>query len=171
MDIEGEWLVRGGCCTGIIVPVALVEPVEIAGVTISRASLHNTHLAATLDLHIGDSVVIERRGDVIPQVADVLRQRRPRGATPWRPPDRCPACNAPLSLRTADQKGAVAMLECGSTACCGRRDRLLQHFAASCIKGIGKQLVLKLVDERLCDRPDDFYRLRDHQHQVCAVLA
>lgn len=147
-------------------PVALVEPVEVAGVTISRASLHNTHLADALGLHIGDAVVIERRGDVIPQVADVLRQRRPPGAPQWRPPERCPACNARLTLRAADAKGAVAMLECCAATCCGRRDRLLQHFAASCIKGIGKQLVLKLVDEQLCLKPSDFYTLQAHRELV-----
>eukprot|EP00892_Ulva_mutabilis_P003460 jgi/Ulvmu1/1486/UM011_0216.1 len=149
--------------SGIIVPVALLEPVEIAGVTISRASLHNTHAAHALGLHIGDTVVIERRGDVIPYVAEVLPQQRPQGAVPWHPPERCPACDAPLTLRAADAKGAVAMLECSSDACAGRQERLLKHFAAICIKGIGKKLVEKLMDEQLCRRPSDFYMLQDAQ--------
>lgn len=151
-------------------PVAVVEPVEVAGVTISRASLHNTQHAQRLGLHLGDSVVLERRGDVIPQVVDVLPQRRPRGATPWRPPRRCPACDAPLTLRAVDTAGAVQMLECGSAACSGRRGRTLEHFAAACFKGVGSRLVQTLVAEGLCRRPDEFYQLHKHQAVVCSVV-
>lgn len=148
-------------------PVAVLEPVEIAGVVIRRASLHNTHLAEALDLHIADTVIIERRGDVIPQVSSVLKEKRPKSATPWKPPTRCPACNKPLSLRTSDGKREIIpMLECANTECKGKQGRQIEHFTNVCVKGVGKELVRLLTSEGFCETPVDLYYLGKHKEQV-----
>jgi DNA ligase (NAD+) len=176
------------------VPVALLEPVNIAGITVKRASLHNTAHVAALDLRIGDTVLVERRGDVIPQVHSVLHERRPRGAKPWQPPEHCTACGTPLELRTADlgssatepvedqgtvvvssaarpRRGLVGveMLTCTNAACSGRQGRLLRHFAMRCIKGVGVKMVDDFVQAGLLQTPVDFYHLHERQDEVCSI--
>ena len=161
---------------GIVVPVALLDPVQIAGVTVKRASLHNTDHVASLDLRIGDVVVVQRRGDVIPQISEVLHQKRPRGAKPWVPPDACPACGCKLELRTPGKQGetttaakGVPVLACGNEGCVGRQGRLLQHFASTCIKGLGKRMVEEFSAKGLITTPVDIYSLHDKREQVRVV--
>jgi DNA ligase (NAD+) len=155
---------------GIIVPVAVLEPVKVGGVVIRRASLHNSNQAQSLDLHIPDTVVVERRGEVIPQVVRVLKERRPLQASPWKPPERCPACNQRLSVRTGNGKREIIpMLECVNTACKGKACRQLEHFTNVCIKGIGKQLVRLLTQLSLCETPVDLYHLTEHKKEVCCL--
>jgi NAD-dependent DNA ligase len=175
---------------GIIVPVAQLEPVRIAGVSIQRASLHNTAHVASLDLRIGDAVMIERRGDVIPQVRNVIVERRPPAAQPWTPPSACPACGATLELRTqqagqaapnaansgmqagagestkARKSSGVDMLMCVNHTCSGRHGRLLEHFAETCIKGVGPSVVADFAKHGLLSSPVDFYSLKDRREQV-----
>ena len=149
-------------------PVAILSPVDMSGVTVARASLHNTHLPATLGLHVGDTVVIERRGDVIPQVASVLRHKRPEGAHPWIPPTHCPACNSPLQYRQPEpSKDSTQILECGNPACNGKKVRQLERFADVAIKGVGKRVVQVLVERGVVETPADFYRLEQHRETVC----
>jgi DNA ligase (NAD+) len=147
--------------------VAILTPVDISGVTISRASLHNTHLPSTLDLHVGDTVVIERRGDVIPQVSSVVTRRRPKGALPWVPPTHCPACNQPLQLRNSESaKAPIQLLECGNLACGGKKTRRLERFVEVAIKGVGTKVVQHLEHEGFVETPADFYSLVKHKDVV-----
>jgi DNA ligase (NAD+) len=155
------------CDVGVVVPVAILMPIDISGVTISRASLHNTHLPSTLDLHVGDTVVIERRGDVIPQVASVVTEKRPKGARPWVPPTHCPACNMPLQHRkTESSKDSIQLLECGNPMCSGRKVRRLERFAEVAIKGVGKKVVQLLANKGFVETPADFYGLAQHRETV-----
>ncbi|NJR42751.1 MAG: hypothetical protein HC767_08875 [Akkermansiaceae bacterium] len=154
--------------------MAILTPVELSGVTVSRASLHNTHLPSTLDLHVGDTVVIERRGDVIPQVASVVKAKRPRSAQPWVPPTHCPACNKPLRHRQAHStKHPILLLECGNPACGGKKVRQLERFAEVAIKGVGKKVVQFLADKGFVETPADFYSLSQHKNTVwsCCTCA
>ena len=150
--------------------MAILTPVDMSGVTVARASLHNTHLPSTLGLHVGDTVVIERRGDVIPQVASVVRHKRRKGARPWVPPMYCPACNKPLQYRqTESAKGPTLptpILECGNPACSGKKLRQLERFADVAIKGVGKKVVQALAEQGVVDTPADFYRLQQHKQTV-----
>lgn len=163
-------------------PVATLAPVKIAGVTVQHASLHNTHHVKTLGLRIGDSVLVERRGDVIPQVTRVLLPDRPPGARVWQPPKTCSACRTKLVLRstgTADGAGVspsgkkkapagVEMLMCPNERCPARQGRLLRHFARTCVKGLGDKTVDTLVAQGLVSAPTDLYTLKDKQEQVQA---
>lgn len=159
------------CFAGIIVPVAVLSPVEVGGVTVSRASLHNTHLPSTLDLHVGDTVVVERRGDVIPQVASVIKGNRPKTARPWAPPTHCPSCNKRLGHRKPDaQKTLAFILQCENSACSGRKVRQLERFADVAITGIGKKVVQLLADKGFVETPADFYRLSQHREKVTVQL-
>jgi DNA ligase (NAD+) len=169
---------------GIVVPVAQLEAVQIAGVTIQRASLHNTDYVASKDLRVGDSVVVERRGDVIPQISKVILEKRPRDAAPWAPPVTCPACGCSLQLRSqqgcadrgggnpagsavpAKHKAGVGVLMCVNSQCVGRRGRLLEHFAATCIKGLSKQTIEDFIGIGLCSSPVDLYRLGSKRPEV-----
>lgn len=152
-------------------PVAVVDPVDIAGVRVQRASLHNTAFVAGLDLRIGDAVFIERRGDVIPQIAHVLEAKRPPGAVPWQPPHVCPACGSTLHLRSeaAGGREGVDMLMCINPDCSGKQGRRLQHFAATCVKGVGNKMILDFIEHGLCDSPVDLYHLADKRAKVCCA--
>ncbi|KXZ49447.1 hypothetical protein GPECTOR_21g673 [Gonium pectorale] len=108
---------------GQITPVALLEPVALGGVTIRRATLHNVGRALALGLHVGDSVVLRRSGDVIPQVLRVLPELRPAGADPWQPPAGCPACGGPLRLQPAAGADAGDQLVCDNPSCGARSGR------------------------------------------------
>lgn len=151
--------------------MAKLQQVNIAGVTVQHASLHNTNFVQTLDLRVGDTVIVERRGDVIPQIAEVLYKKRPRKSAPWTPPSECPACNSRLELRTpndgskAAAKG-VPVLACNNADCVGRHGRLLKHFAAVCIKGVGKRMVEDFAEKGLVATPVDFYSLHEKRAQV-----
>lgn len=155
------------CCAGVVVPVAVLTPVGMSGVTVSRASLHNTHFPSTLDLYVGDTVVIERRGDVIPQVASVVRDKRPQAARPWVPPTHCPACNKPLKHRkTESSKDSILLLECGNPACGGKKVKQLERFADVAIKGVGKKVVQSLAEKGFVETAADFYRLERRREAV-----
>jgi DNA ligase (NAD+) len=156
-----------GASAGIVVPVAHLKPASLGGVTISRASLHNTTCAAQLALRIGDRVVVERRGDVIPYVASVVPSGHAAAAATdraaaWAPPVACPMCCAPLVHRD----GAAGPLACSNAACSGRQDRLLEHFIATCMLGVGKKTLRRLVEAGLVEGPLDLYELHRHREQV-----
>ena len=161
-------------------PVATLEPVQIGGVTVQHASLHNTHFVAALDLRIGDTVFVERRGDVIPQVTRVLLAERPPRTAAWQPPDVCAACGTKLALRnratpnsgdapSAVKKAAsagVEMLMCPNEGCSARQGRLLRHFARVCAKGLGDKTVEMLAERGLVSAPTDLYTLKDRAAEV-----
>lgn len=146
--------------TGSITPVARLQPVFVGGVTVSNATLHNMDEVARLGLKIGDTVMIRRAGDVIPQVMAVVAAKRPKGARAVKLPTRCPACDSPI-LRIDDE--AVARCSGSINVCPAQRKEGLKHFAsrlAMDIDGLGDKLVEQLVDSELVTTAADFYNLQ-----------
>lgn len=148
--------------TGAVTPVARLEPVFVGGVTVSNATLHNQDEVARLGLKIGDSVIIRRAGDVIPQVVKVVEERRPVDARDITFPDHCPVCGSPVE-RVANE--AVARCS-GGLICAAQRKQAIKHFAsrkAMDIDGLGDKLVEQLVDQGLVHSVADIYRLSREQ--------
>jgi DNA ligase (NAD+) len=147
--------------TGALTPVAHVDPVPVGGVTIRRASLHNEDEIRRKDIRVGDTVLLERAGDVIPYVVQVVRARRPADARPFRFPRRCPACGG-LTLRPEGE----AYWRCVNGACPAQLRRRLRHFASRAamdIEHLGEAAVAALVARRLVRDVADLYRLRREQ--------
>ncbi len=144
--------------TGAVTPVARLQPVFVGGVTVSNATLHNFDEIERLDARIGDTIVIRRAGDVIPQVVQVIKERRPKGARRIKPPSHCPVCDSEV-LRFEDE--AVARCS-GGLVCTAQRKQSIKHFAsrrALDIEGLGDKLVEQLVDQGLVTTPADLYTL------------
>lgn len=144
--------------TGALTPVARLVPVFVGGVTVSNATLHNMDKVARKDVRIGDTVIVRRAGDVIPEVARVLIERRPGGTRPIVLPAQCPVCGSSV-VRDPDQ--AVARCT-GGFQCAAQRKEGLRHFAsrrAMNIDGLGDKLVGQLVEAGLLTTPADIYRL------------
>ena len=146
--------------TGALNPYAVLEPVEISGVTVSNATLHNEDLIAQKDIREGDWVEIIRAGEVIPQVIGPLRDRE-RGPKPFKMPDKCPACGTPVE-RMPDE----AMRYCPNASCPGRILESIVHFAsrdAMDIRGLGYERVRQLLDTGLITTVADLYRITADQ--------
>lgn len=144
--------------TGAITPVAKLEPVFVAGVTVSNATLHNGDEIERLDIAIGDTVVIRRAGDVIPQIIGVLHDRRPADARPIVFPETCPVCDSTI-VRIEGE--AVARCT-GGLFCAAQRKEALKHFVsrkAMDIDGVGGKLIEQLVDRELIHTPADLFKL------------
>jgi DNA ligase (NAD+) len=148
--------------TGALTPVARLEPVFVGGVTVSNATLHNMDELTRKDVRVGDTVVIRRAGDVIPEVARVLPERRVDGAQLVLLPSECPVCGSPV-VRDGDQ--AVARCS-GGRRCAAQRKGEIQHFAsrrAMDIQGLGDKLVEQLVDGDWIKTPADLFPLQADQ--------
>ena len=144
--------------TGALTPVARLAPVFVGGVTVSNATLHNMDEIERKDVRIGDTVVVRRAGDVIPEVARVLLDRRPDNARPVRLPATCPVCNSRV---VRDPDAAVARCT-GGYSCAAQRKEAMRHFAsrrAMNIEGLGEKLIDQLVDADLLRTPADIFRL------------
>jgi DNA ligase (NAD+) len=147
--------------TGTLTPVAKLEPVELAGVTIRNVSLHNEDEVRRKDVRVGDTVLIERAGDVIPYVVQTIVAKRPEGAAPFVFPDRCPACGG-----VAARPEGEAYWRCTNAACPAQLKGRLQHFGsrrAMDIEHLGESLVEQLVDRGLVRDFADLYRLTADQ--------
>lgn len=144
--------------TGAITPVARLQPVFVGGVTVSNATLHNRDEIARLDVRKGDTVIVRRAGDVIPQIVGVVSERRPKNAEVIEFPDHCPVCHSP-----AVQIPGEAVVRCEAGLICpAQRKEALIHFAsrkAMDIDGLGDKLVEQLVDRDLVHTPADLYAL------------
>jgi DNA ligase (NAD+) len=144
--------------TGAITPVARLAPVEVGGVTVTNATLHNEDEVLRKDVRIGDTVVVRRAGDVIPEVVSVVLERRPIQTSAFEMPTRCPVCDSHIE-RIADE----AIARCSGGLFCGaQRKQALVHFAhrrAMDIEGLGEKIVDQLVDNNLVRTPADLYRL------------
>jgi DNA ligase (NAD+) len=146
---------------GAVTPVAELEPVFVAGTTVSRASLHNEDQIRRLDVRIGDFVVIEKKGEIIPQIVEALAGRRETDLPEIQAPAHCPACPT-LGVELVKLPGEVAW-RCPATDCPKKLKESLLHFAsryAMDIEGLGDVLVEKLVDNRLVETCADLYRLQ-----------
>jgi DNA ligase (NAD+) len=144
--------------TGRLTPVANLDPVFLAGSTVSRATLHNEEEIARKDVRVGDTVVIEKGGDVIPKVVEVVHELRPAGAAAWEPPARCPECGTPARKI----EGEVDR-RCPSAACPAQVVERLRHYAwrsAMDIEGLGDAVVQQLVERKLVRDFADLYALR-----------
>jgi DNA ligase (NAD+) len=144
--------------TGALTPVARLEPVFVGGVTVSNATLHNMDEVARKDVRVGDTIVIRRAGDVIPEVVKVLLERRPPHTEPVRLPSRCPQCQSAVE-RVPEQ----AIARCtGGLFCPAQRKESLRHFAsrrALDIAGLGASLIDQLVTTGRVETPADLYSL------------
>jgi DNA ligase (NAD+) len=144
--------------TGALTPVARLEPVFVGGVTVSNATLHNMDEIQRKDVRIGDTVIVRRAGDVIPEVVQVVPERRPKKAPRIRLPERCPVC----SSKVIRPEGEVIARCVAGLYCPAQRKEALRHFAsrrAMDIEGLGKKLIDQLVDEGLIETPADLYTL------------
>ncbi|UCG38913.1 MAG: NAD-dependent DNA ligase LigA, partial [bacterium] len=143
--------------TGKVTPVAALRPVRVGGVTVSRATLHNQDEVDRKDVRVGDTVVVQRAGDVIPEVVGVVADRRPAGAVPWRMPDACPVCGSHV-VRVEGE----AAHRCTNMACPAQVKERIHHFASRSgmdIDGLGMKTVSQLVDRGLVADPADLYSL------------
>lgn len=144
--------------TGVLTPTAILDPVQVAGVTVSRATLHNEDLIRQKDVRVGDYVVIQRAGDVIPEVVRVLQERRTGKEEVFRMPERCPVCGS----KVLHQEDEVAV-RCTGIACPAQLKELILHFVsreAMDVEGVGPALVTQLVDRGLVKDSADLYFLR-----------
>ena len=144
--------------TGALTPVARLKPVLVGGVTVTNATLHNEDELRRKDVRVGDTVVVRRAGDVIPEVVAVRPERRPAGARPFHLPQRCPVCGSAV-VRGEDE--AIARCS-GGLYCPAQRKQALLHFAgrrAMDIEGLGERLVDQLVAQALVATPAELYRL------------
>jgi len=153
--------------TGKLTPVANLDPVFLAGSTVSRATLHNEEEVARKDVREGDSVVIEKGGDVIPKVVRVVEEKRPAGTTPWVPRITCPVCESPL----VKPEGEVDR-RCPNASCPAQVQLRLRHFAgrqAMDIEGLGDALVRQLVEGRLVADFADLYHLHERRAELIGL--
>ena len=147
--------------TGVLTPLAEFSPVKVAGSTIARATLHNEDEIRRKDIRVGDTVIVRKAGDVIPEVVGPVLGVRPDGAQPWRMPDTCPSCGGPVWR----EEGEVAV-RCTNVACPAQRQERLLHWAsrgAADIDGMGPEIVSRLVEAGLLRDIADFYYLTTDQ--------
>lgn len=147
--------------TGVITPVAELEPVFLAGSTIKRATLHNEDEIARLDVRVGDMVIIEKGGDVIPKVSQVVLDERPPNLAPFRMAKNCPVCGT----RLVKDEGEVQS-RCPNYDCPVQVQRRIEHYVskgAMDIDGLGTQVVKQLLDANLIHDPADLYNIRAEQ--------
>ncbi len=149
--------------TGVLTPVAHVRPVLVAGSTVSRATLHNQDEIDRLDVRIGDTVILRKAGDIIPEILEVLTEFRTGKEKKFKIPHECPVCGAPAAPRPGATRTASVALYCTNRHCPAQALEGLIHFAskkAMNIVGLGEKLVEKLLDQGLIETPLDIYRLK-----------
>lgn len=143
--------------TGAVTPNAVLEPVRIAGSTVSRATLHNIDNIKDKDIRIGDTVIIEKAGDIIPAVVGVVKEKRPANSVPFEMPKVCPICGEPLVREEGE-----AAVRCINPNCSAQQLRAVIHFvskAAMNIDGLGASIVEQLLDKKLINDCSDIYYL------------
>jgi DNA ligase (NAD+) len=145
--------------TGAITPVAWLKPVQIGGTTVSRATLHNADEVARKDVRPGDQVIIQRAGDVIPEVVRVLKEKRPKSSRPWHMPKKCPECGTDLVREPGE-----AATRCINPTCPAQVLEHLRHFVGALdIEGLGYATLQQLIDRKLIKDPADLYHLTKAQ--------
>ncbi|PIS11634.1 MAG: DNA ligase (NAD(+)) LigA [Bdellovibrio sp. CG10_big_fil_rev_8_21_14_0_10_47_8] len=147
--------------TGALTPVAVMMPVRVGGVTVTHATLHNQEEINRKDVRVGDTVIIQRAGDVIPEVVSVILSKRPKDSVPFTLPDRCPSCQSKV-IKAEDE----VVTRCVNPFCPAIVKESLKHFVsrrAMNIDKVGDRLIEALVDAKLVTSFSDFYRLTKEQ--------
>ncbi len=152
--------------TGVLTPVAHIAPVTVGGVVVRNVTLHNEDEVARKDVRVGDTVVVQRAGDVIPQIVRVVLERRPKGAKPYKMPDICPACGSHASRQINPKTGEpeVARRCTNTLSCPAQAVERLRHFAARDafdIEGLGEKTVQEFFDDGILKEPADIFRLEE----------
>lgn len=143
--------------TGVLTPKAVVRPVRLAGTTVTNATLHNQDFISEKDIRIGDTVLIRKAGEIIPEILEVDMSKRSKDAAPFHLPNACPVCGSPVE-RDADG----AFMRCTGAECPAQLSRLIAHFAgrdAMDIEGLGDAIVEALIGKKLISSPADIYYL------------
>ena len=143
--------------TGVLTPKAVFDPVRLAGTTVTYATLHNQDIIDALDIRIGDTVLVQKAGEIIPEVLSVNKYKRPEGTVPYKLPELCPVCSSPVSR---DEDGAA--IRCTGAECPAQQLRNIVHFAskgAMDIDGLGESLAKSLIDAGLISTAADLYEL------------
>ncbi len=143
--------------TGAITPVAHLTPVQLAGTTVTRATLHNEDEIIRLDVRLGDTVIVRKAGDIIPEVVQVMENLRPKQSTPFRYPTDCPSCGTTLVRPEGE-----AVHRCPNPACTAQQQERVEHFVsryAFNIEGLGKETIADLLEGGFIDDPADLFTL------------
>lgn len=152
--------------TGVLTPNAVLEPVKLAGTTVSRATLHNIDIIKERDIRIGDIVIVQKAGDIIPEVVGSLKEKRTGQEVPYEMPDSCPSCGGKLTYDDADEfleddeDFTLGALRCTNPRCPAQLERNIIHFAskkAMNIEGVGEKLVKQLLEAGLIHDASDLY--------------
>lgn len=155
--------------TGALTPVAHLRPVQVAGTTVARATLHNADEVSRLDVRVGDTVILQKAGDIIPEVVEVVQSLRLKTTHPWRMPMKCPVCRQPIHRQEGE-----AIHYCTNRACPARQREHLYHFVsrkAFDIDGLGPSTIDTLIEEGLIHEPADFFHLKAEQLTGLPLLA
>ena len=155
--------------TGVLTPLAELEPVKLAGTTVSRATLHNIDIIREKDIRIGDTVIVQKAGDIIPEVVGSVKEQRSEDSVPFEMPSTCPSCGGELKYDDAsefvdgDEDFTLGALRCVNPSCPAQLERNITHFAskkAMNIDGMGGKMVKLLLDNQLISDPSDLYYLK-----------
>lgn len=153
--------------TGALTPNAVLEPVRLAGSVISRATLHNEDFIKEKDIRIGDSVIIQKAGDVIPEIVEVVREKRTGEEAPYKMPQACPVCGS-----VAVREEGEAATKCVNISCPAQLRRALFHFVsrdAMNIEGLGPQIITLLMDRDYIDDAADIYKLKEKRDELIKI--
>lgn len=158
--------------TGVLTPNAVLEPVKLAGTTVSKATLHNIDIIREKDIRIGDTVIVQKAGDIIPEVVGSVKEERKEELETYKMPDCCPSCGGELTYDDADsfvddgEDFTLGALRCTNPSCPAQLARNIEHFAskkAMNIDGVGGKIVKMLLDNALISDPADIYYISKEQ--------